>query len=81
MSLCKQSDKKILVTSINISKEKLEKMKKNKMKIIFYDFPEGYYDEVGGYHNCAEGWNPNGVWCGECTKKSCSGCPSEGMIK
>ena len=37
----------------------------------------GYYDEVGGYHDCAEGWNPNGVWCGECTRISCANCPSK----
>ena len=36
----------------------------------------GYYDEVGGYHDEAIGWNPNGVWCGECTQKSCINCPS-----
>lgn len=36
----------------------------------------GYYDEVGGFHDEAMGWNPNGVWCGECTKISCVDCPS-----
>ena len=40
------------------------------------DYPEAYYDEVGGYHECAIGWNPNGVWCGECTRISCANCPS-----
>lgn len=37
----------------------------------------GYYDEIGGYHDEAIGWNPNGVWCGECTNASCINCPSK----
>ena len=37
----------------------------------------GYYDEIGGYHDEAIGWNPNGVWCGECTRESCINCPSK----
>lgn len=36
-----------------------------------------YKDEVGGFHEDAIGWNPQGVWCGECTKGSCKGCPNE----
>ena len=75
MSLCKQSDEKILITSINTPKEKIEEMKEHKMKIVFYDYPEGYYDEVGGYHDCGEGWNPHGIWCGECSNESCANCP------
>ena len=76
MSLCRGSSSRVLATSIKSSKEKIEELKQYGMKIIFYDYPEGYYDEVGGYHDCAEGWNPNGVWCGECTKESCADCPS-----
>ena len=66
-----------LITSIKTSLEEIEKLKKLHIPIHFYNYPEGYYDEVGGYHDCAEGWNPNGVWCGECTKKSCANCPSK----
>lgn len=39
----------------------------------------GCKDEVGGYHDGAIGWNPNGVWCGECTRASCKGCKSADM--
>lgn len=35
-----------------------------------------YKDEVGGFHEDAIGWNPQGVWCGECTRGSCKGCPN-----
>lgn len=23
---------------------------------------DGYFDEVGGYHSEAIGWNPHGIW-------------------
>lgn len=36
-----------------------------------------YKDEVGGCHEDAIGWNPQGVWCGECTRESCKGCINE----
>lgn len=36
-----------------------------------------YKDEVGGFHEDARGWNPQGVWCGECTKGRCNGNPKE----
>lgn len=65
-------------TTKDISIEELEKLKQLKLPIFFYDDEdESYYDEVGGYHDCAEGWNPNGIWCGECTNKSCANCPSK----
>lgn len=35
----------------------------------------GYYDEVGGYHCDAIGYSPNGDWCGECCRESCTSCP------
>lgn len=66
-----------LVISSKTSKEEIEKLKQQHLPILFYDRPEAYYDEVGGYHDCAEGWNPNGVWCGECTEKTCANCPSK----
>lgn len=37
---------------------------------------EGFYDEVGGYHDCGIGWSPKGTWCGECTFASCKYCPN-----
>ena len=66
-----------LVTSIKALKEKINKLKQFHLPIIFFDYEDAYYDEVGGFHDGAEGWNPNGVWCGECTKKSCINCPSK----
>ena len=77
MGTLKGDSETYIYTSIYISKEEIEKLKKLKLPIYFYDCKEAYYDEVGGYHDCAEGWNPNGVWCGECTRPSCKGCPSE----
>ena len=38
---------------------------------------DGYFDEVGGFHSEAIGWNPHGIWHGECTRASCKGCPYE----
>ena len=38
---------------------------------------DGYFDEVSGYHSEAIGWNPHGIWHGECTRASCNGCPYE----
>lgn len=35
----------------------------------------GYYDEVGGYHCEAIGYDPHGNWCGECCRGSCASCP------
>ena len=66
-----------ICVSKETSKEEIEKLKQHNLPIYFYDYPEAYYDEVGGYHDCAEGWNPNGVWCGECTNESCVNCPSK----
>lgn len=37
----------------------------------------GYFDEVGGFHEDAMGWNPLGIWHGECTRETCKGCPYE----
>ena len=77
MGNCRGDFPTYIGTSIKSSEEELEKLKKLSLPIFFYDYPEAYYDEVGGYHDCAEGWNPNGVWCGECTNKSCAKCPSK----
>ena len=37
----------------------------------------GFYDSAGGYHCGAEGYNPNGVWCDECSHDTCEGCKYE----
>ena len=79
MSICCSNDNfdTYIVTSINASEEKIEKLKEQHLPIVFYDDNDGsYYDEVGGFHSAAIGWNPNGVWCGECTRISCSNCSS-----
>jgi len=34
----------------------------------------GYVDNVGGYHGGGCGHNPQGVFCGECSNKTCEGC-------
>lgn len=36
---------------------------------------KGCLDEIGGYHEAGCGWQPNGAFCGECSKMSCVGCP------
>lgn len=38
-------------------------------------------DEVGGHHDCGCGWNPNGVFCGECSTLSCNGCVNQDATK
>ena len=38
-------------------------------------------DEIGGVHDEGIGWNPNGVWCGECSNITCVGCPSRDAIE
>lgn len=42
--------------------------------IRYYNDSDCWIDEVGGVHDSGIGWNPNGVWCGECTKYSCKNC-------
>lgn len=34
-----------------------------------------YTDEYGCHHDCGIGWNPNGRWCGECTREG-KDCPA-----
>lgn len=63
-----------IITTIKISKENLQKLKTLNLPICFKEDSDSYYDEIGGFHSCAIGWNPNGVWCGECTKLSCKDC-------
>ena len=35
---------------------------------------DAWSDPIGGHHDCAIGYNPNGVWCGECCRETCEGC-------
>ena len=65
-----------IVTHTKISLDELHNLKTKGLPIMFSDNDACYYDDVGGYHDCAIGWNPNGVWCGECTKASCRDCSS-----
>jgi len=34
-------------------------------------------DDAGGVHEEGLGWNPQGVFCGECSNRDCSGCKFE----
>ena len=70
-----------LVTYTTDSKERIEELKKLHLPIIFADEPESYFDEVGGFHSCGLGYNPNDVFCGECSKGSCRGCKSKDVTK
>lgn len=40
-----------------------------------------FIDEVGGCHEGGLGWNPNGVFCGECSNSTCKGCVNENAEK
>lgn len=33
-----------------------------------------FVDPAGGWHECGLGWNPDGVFCGECAAGDCSIC-------
>lgn len=70
-----------LVTYTTDTKERIDELKKLHLPIIFADDPESYYDDVGGYHSCGLGYNPNDVFCGECLKDSCRGCKSKDITK
>ena len=35
---------------------------------------DNYVDSVGGTHGGGTGYNPQGVWCGECSNTTCAGC-------
>lgn len=35
---------------------------------------EDYIDEVGGFHSPCNCSNPNGYYCGDCTKLTCKDC-------
>lgn len=39
------------------------------------EIEEVIIDEIGGVHDEGVGWNPNGVFCGECSNTTCVNCP------
>jgi hypothetical protein len=76
MSLCNGPSDKFIIVNKDTPKEKIEELKLTKMRIVFIDDEDGsYYDEVGGFHSAGMGWNPHGIWCGECSNDSCENCP------
>lgn len=40
-----------------------------------------YIDEAGCHHDSGIGWNPQGVWCGECTRANGRDCPNFNKTK
>lgn len=53
-----------------------------KGKIVrFYSSKDKWFDEVGGFHDCGVGHNPNGVLCGECNIETCSECHFKNLVK
>lgn len=77
MGNCKGNFPTYIGTSKDTPTEEIEKLKQFNLPILFYDDNDSsYYDEIGGFHSAAMGWNPNGIWCGECTRISCSNCSS-----
>ena len=59
-----------------LTKKEIEYAKSRGKFIYFYSHPEAYYDDIGGFHDSGMGWNPNGNWCGECSKSTCRRCPN-----
>lgn len=54
---------------------------KSKGKLIyFYNHPEMYYDEVGGFHDSGTGYSPKDIYCGECSKSTCKDCIHENIV-
>ena len=68
-----------IVTNTKISLEELQKLKDKKLPIVFLDNPDAYYDDAGGFHDSATGWNPKGMYCGECTMVSCRDCSNRDL--
>lgn len=42
--------------------------------LSFLDSDPLLHDIIGGHHQEGLGWNPNGDFCGECSRLSCEGC-------
>jgi len=50
------------------------------MMVEYFDKEhDEWKDDVGGIHSFGTGWNPHGVWCGECCEISCAGCVNENL--
>lgn len=73
MKKFEEFDTYIVVTK-NCTKEEIEKLKRHHLPIIFIDDPESYYDDVGCFHSWGLGYNPQGVFCGDCTYVSGKDC-------
>jgi hypothetical protein len=43
-------------------------------KDCFEEVPEFNLDSIGGYHSEGLGWNPHGLFCGECSSITCENC-------
>lgn len=61
------------------TRREIEYAKSQGKFIYFYNHPEAYYDDVGGFHDSATGYNPKGMYCGECTMVSCRDCSSRDL--
>lgn len=62
---------------ISLVDNSIEKFKTNEDKVRFeekYKDSDLIIDELGGIHEEGLGWNPNGVFCGECSLTNCDGC-------
>ena len=50
-------------------------------KVIYKIGEDGTYrDEVDGYHSPGDCYNPNGYYCGDCTKRSCAHCDNRFFV-
>lgn len=58
------------------TRKEIEYAKSNGKFVYYYNNPEMYYDDVGGFHDSATGYHPDGTYCGECTVLSCRNCPN-----
>lgn len=56
------------------TKSEIEYAKAHGKTIQYCSCPTFIMDEVGGVHDEGLGWNPNGVFCGECSNISCKDC-------
>lgn len=56
------------------TKKEIEYAKSKGKFVYFYTHPEMYYDDIGGLHDSGIGYNPNGVYCGECGTLTCREC-------
>lgn len=45
--------------------------------IRYFSHPDMIVDQLGGVHDECVGWNPKGVFCGECSYITCKSCPNK----